>query len=87
MLYFTVIGPIVLSFFLAYATYFVVDRDLGAIDAIKASAQLAMRNVGQTIIMVLLGGLIAAAGSLLCGVGMLVTAPCPCSPWGISTGV
>lgn len=75
VLSFTIVGPLAIAFFGAFALYFVVDRGMGAIDAIKASIQLAMANVGQTIIIILLAGLISSAGSLACGIGILVTAP------------
>ncbi|MFV0427205.1 MAG: hypothetical protein ACK5KU_09250 [Beutenbergiaceae bacterium] len=75
VLYITVIGTMAIAFFGAFAVYFVVDRNLSAIDAVKASIQLALANAGQTIIVLLLCYLLGMAGSLACGVGILVTAP------------
>ncbi|MFV0253760.1 MAG: hypothetical protein ACK5H2_10560 [Beutenbergiaceae bacterium] len=71
----TVVGPLAMAFFGAYAVLFVVDRQMSAIDAIKASIQLALANAGQTIVLILLSILISSLGSLLCGVGALATTP------------
>src|SRR5690606_27323214 len=75
LLTFTIVGPVLLAFFGAYAILFVVDRNMSAIDAIKASAKLAMDNVGQTIVLLLMMWLLGALGGLACGVGTLATAP------------
>lgn len=71
LLSFTGIGSLAVAFFGAYAVFFVVDKGLGAIDAIKASVRLALDNAGLTIVAVL----VSAAGSIACGVGLLVTVP------------
>lgn len=75
LLTFTIVGPVLLAFFGAYAILFVVDRNMSAIDAIKASAKLAMDNVGQTIVLLLMMWLLGALGGLACGVGTLATGP------------
>lgn len=72
---FTFILPIVVSFFTFFALFFVVDRGLGVIDAIKASVDLAMKNAGQTILLMLLIYIASFVGVLLCGVGMLIAGP------------
>jgi uncharacterized membrane protein len=71
LLSWTGIGSVAVAFFGAYAIFFVVDKGLGAIDAIKASVRLALDNAGVTIVAVL----VSAAGSIACGVGVLVTIP------------
>lgn len=60
---------------LYFAPYLVLDRGMGAVDAVKTSYQMAMSNIGQTILVVLVLGLIAGAGSIVCGVGAFVTVP------------
>jgi uncharacterized membrane protein len=58
-----------------FTTVAIVDRNLSPIDGIKASIDVVKKNFGS----VLLAGLIFVAlilvGALLCGVGLLVTAP------------
>ena len=62
-------------FLTSFTLHFIIDKDMGAIDAIKASISFVMANIGTLI--VLLPGLIAAyiVGALLCGVGLLVAIP------------
>ncbi|PWD49477.1 hypothetical protein C8046_00820 [Serinibacter arcticus] len=74
LLSFTGIGSLVVQFFGIYAMFFVVDRGLSAIDAIKASVDLAIKNAAQTALLVLLT-ILCGFGALLCGVGLLVTIP------------
>lgn len=71
LLSWTGIGSLAIAFFGAFAIFFVVDKGLGAIDAIKASVRLALDNAGVTIVAIL----VSYAGALVCGVGALVTAP------------
>lgn len=71
LLSWTGIGSIAVAFFGAFAVFFVVDKGLGAIDAIKASVRLALDNAALTIVAVL----VSAAGSIVCGVGLFVTVP------------
>lgn len=58
-----------------FAPYFILDKGMSAIDALKASYAAARANLGQVVIVVLVTGLIAAAGGVLCGVGAFVTLP------------
>ncbi|TGO04371.1 hypothetical protein [Serinibacter arcticus] len=71
LLSWTGIGSLAVAFFGAFAIFFVVDKGIGAIDAIKASVRLALDNAGVTIVAIL----VSYAGALVCGVGALVTAP------------
>lgn len=66
---------LVVGFATSYTMYFVMDRDLGAVEAIKASVQLVLDNLANAVVWYLVGGLVAAAGFLLCGLGALVTVP------------
>ena len=52
-----------------------IDRNLSPIDSLKASIEIVKANVGQVILVWLVAGLIAAAGILACGVGVLVSGP------------
>lgn len=66
---------IVVTFATSYALYFVVDQGLEPVEAIKASVNLVKDNLADTLIWYIVGGLIAAAGALVCIVGLLVTLP------------
>lgn len=59
----------------AFTFAFFYDKGLAPVDAVKASFSLFKDNLGPAILTVLLGGLIASAGVLLCFVGVLVSAP------------
>lgn len=66
---------LVIAFATSYSLYFVLDKDLPPVEAIKASVNLVKDNLGPTIIWYIVGGLIAGAGAIACGVGMLLTVP------------
>jgi uncharacterized membrane protein len=66
---------LVVAFLTSYSLYFVIDKGLAPVDAIRASVDLVRNNLGTTIVWFIVGGLIAAAGSLICGVGLLLTLP------------
>lgn len=66
---------IVIGFVCSYALYFVVDKNLAPMDAIKASFDLVKNNLGTTLIWYIVGGLIGGAGAIVCGVGILFTLP------------
>jgi uncharacterized membrane protein len=66
---------IIVSFLTSYTLLFIVDRQMGAVDAIKASVRFVMDHLGPTILFGLLAYVITAVGSCLCGVGLLVALP------------
>jgi uncharacterized membrane protein len=70
-----VLPGLVFAFFAQFALFFVIDKRLGAVDAIKASFTLVNRNLGTVALLFL--GVYAAnlVGSALCGVGQLVSFP------------
>lgn len=69
------VTTLVVNFLTAWTVYFIIDKNLGAVDAIKASAEFAMANVGTLVIFFI--ALIAAfiVGGLACLVGLLVAIP------------
>lgn len=69
------IGSIVVSFLTIYALYFVVDTNQDAISALRSSIEVASKNVGQTILLVLATWLVIAVGMMLCGVGVIFAGP------------
>ena len=70
-----VLPGIAVIIFSAFTTAFVVDRKLGAIDAIKASIDLVKNNFGPAILWMLLAFVCAVVGAIACGVGLLVAIP------------
>lgn len=66
------IAVVYLGFF---AYHHVLDRGLAPIDAVRASVQMQTRDVGSTILVVLLAWVAVAVGSALCGIGALVGVP------------
>jgi len=66
---------LVVAFFTSYSLHFVLDKGLAPVEAIKASVNLVKDNLGTAIIWYIVGGLIAGAGAIACGVGLLVTLP------------
>jgi uncharacterized membrane protein len=66
---------LIVGFFTSYSLYFVMDKGLAPVDAIKASVNLVKDNIGTALIWYIVGGLVAGAGAIACGVGLLVTIP------------
>lgn len=62
-------------FFLQFVLFFVIDKGLGAVDALKASFELAKNNVGPAVLLLLVVYVIQFVGSLICGIGVIVSLP------------
>ncbi len=62
-------------FFLSYATFFLVDRDLSPVEAIKASVAFVRAHVGDTLVWWLVTLVLTAVGACLCGLGLVVAVP------------
>ncbi len=75
LLSWTFVLPLAVLFFGVYAVYFALDKKQGVVDAITSSVKMALATPAQTILVLLLGMVANAIGSLLCGVGTLVSAP------------
>ncbi len=70
-----ILPGLVWLFLTSYALYFVIDRDLPAVEAIKASIRLTTSNAGTLIGFFLLSLVVEVIGACLCGVGLLVAIP------------
>lgn len=70
-----VIPGLVAWFLLSYATYFLVDCDLSAVDAMKASVAFVSEHVGDTLLWWIVTLVLIAVGACLCGVGLIVAVP------------
>jgi uncharacterized membrane protein len=66
---------IVVGFATSYAMYFVLDKNMAPVDAIKASVDLVKNNLGNTILWYIVAALVGGAGAIVCGIGALVTYP------------
>jgi uncharacterized membrane protein len=66
---------IIAGFMLSYTLYFVVDRDLEPMAAVRASFELTKNNLGNTLVWYIVGAIVAFAGFLACGIGALVSLP------------
>jgi uncharacterized membrane protein len=70
-----VLPGIVVAFLSQFYVWFIVDKRLGAVDAIKASFRLISNNVGAMVLFFLATVLAYLVGALLCGVGLLAAVP------------
>ena len=66
---------LVVVFVTQWSLYYVIDKGLAPMDAIRASIDLVKNNLTDTLIWYIVGGLVAGAGAIVCGVGLLVTLP------------
>jgi uncharacterized membrane protein len=66
---------LIVGFATSYTLYFIVDKKMEPVDAIKASVNLVKDNLGNTIVWYILGGIIAFVGFVVCFVGALITVP------------
>ncbi|MBA3782087.1 MAG: hypothetical protein H0X12_09590 [Nocardioides sp.] len=66
---------LVVGFLTSYSLYFVLDKGLAPTDAVKASVSLVKDNIGPALLWYVVGGFVALAGLLACGVGALLTVP------------
>ena len=66
---------VILSFLGSYALFFIVDRNMGAVDALKASTNMITKDFGRAGVWALLALVITAVGEAVCGVGLLVAFP------------
>jgi uncharacterized membrane protein len=69
------IPGLIAAFFLQYSLYFLLDKDLAPMDAIKASFNFVKDNIANVVIWYIVGGLVALVGFAVCLVGAIVTVP------------
>lgn len=70
-----IIPGLLVLFFTQFTVWFIVDKQMGAIDAIKASFGLVNKHVGTLIGFFLASLLAYLVGAILCGIGLLVAIP------------
>lgn len=74
-LMFLVVPGIIVAVRLQFAPYFVVDKGMGPMRAVKASWGITKGSVVNLLLFDLLMGLITALGAMVAGIGLLVAAP------------
>jgi uncharacterized membrane protein len=69
------VGALVVAFFTPFWLFFLLDKNLGAVDALKASISLVNKHIGSVVLLIL--GVIVAylVGVVLCFIGLIVTLP------------
>ena len=70
-----ILPGIAVAFFTMFWGYFVVDKNMSPVDAIKASFELVKDNIGAVIVFLILGWLVTLAGFIACIVGLVVAMP------------
>ncbi|MGV9669324.1 hypothetical protein ACWDPV_01855 [Gordonia sp. NPDC003504] len=70
-----IIPGLIATFLLWYTFAFVIDRNLSAVDGLKASFNLTSKNVGSLLLLAVVVIVLNIVGAILCGVGLLVSAP------------
>lgn len=70
-----VLPGIIAWFFLLFTPFFVVDRQMSAVDAIKASFTLTKDNLGSMLLWVLVGTIVYLVGFCVLCIGFIVTGP------------
>jgi uncharacterized membrane protein len=70
-----IVPGLIWIFLTSYAMYYVIDRGMSAVDAIKASIDMVRNNIGPLLLFWLASLAITIAGACACGVGVLVAYP------------
>jgi uncharacterized membrane protein len=70
-----VLPGLVFAFFAQFTLFFVIDKRLAPVDAIRASFTLVTRNLGAVVLLFLAVYAANLVGSALCGIGQLVSFP------------
>lgn len=66
---------LIVGFLTVFAMFYVVDKDMEPVEAIKASVNLTTSKLGDTVIFYLLGIVVLVVGAILCGIGLLAAVP------------
>jgi uncharacterized membrane protein len=70
-----ILPGLIVIFLLQLGPYYVLDKGMGVVDAIRSSVNAVTKNMGPAIIMTILNFLVLALGGLLWGILTLVTLP------------
>lgn len=70
-----ILPGIIVIFLTQYTLYFLIDKDMAPVDAIKASVAFTTQNLGNVLIWYIVGGIVALVGFAICFVGAIVSVP------------
>ena len=70
-----ILPGLLVAFFGSFFVYFILDQNLGAIDALKASFNFVKDNFGNLLLLLVLTMIAIFVGALLCGLGLFVAIP------------
>jgi uncharacterized membrane protein len=80
-LFLLIIPGLIFAFFASLTLYFVVDRSMGPMDALKASIALVRSNIGAVLMALLVTIAATIVGFLACCVGLVVAVPLSTLIW------
>jgi len=69
------VALLVAGFFVFYVVAAIVDRGESAVQAIRTSVNLQVRDLGTGVLVYLVVALVSWVGTLVCGIGVLVSLP------------
>jgi uncharacterized membrane protein len=66
---------LIVGFLTMFTMFYVVDKDMPAVDAVKASVSLTTSRLGDTVLFYVLGIICIVVGAILCLIGLLAAVP------------
>ena len=72
---FCILPGIIVAFMTHFYGYFVIDKNMAPMEAIKASFNLIKDNLGVMVVFYLLSIVVLIAGVIACGIGLIVAWP------------
>ncbi|WP_372727612.1 hypothetical protein [Nocardioides sp.] len=66
---------LVVAFLTQYTLFFLLDKDLEPMAAIRASFEFVKANFANVLVWYIIAALVGGAGAIVCGIGLLVTVP------------
>lgn len=66
---------LVVGFLTQYTLFFLLDKDLPPMEAIKASFEFVKANFANVLVWYVIAALVGGAGAIVCGIGLVVTIP------------
>jgi uncharacterized membrane protein len=73
-----ILPGIIVLFLLQLGPYYILDKGMGVMEALKASVNAVTKNVGPAIVMTIVNALVTILGGMLFGILTLVTLPFAC---------
>jgi len=70
-----VIPGLILAVLLGFYGFYILDAGMAPVDALKASSAAVRQHGGGVVLVLIVAFLINLLGAILCGIGLLITAP------------